>query len=189
MLADQPLRDLLAAFASPAPTPAGGSASALACAVGASLLMMAATLPKTRSGSDEDRQLLTAAALLLTGLQQQLTDAIDQDAQAYGQVVAARGAALQDAIKAAIDAPLQVMRLSAEALDVAPVVAARCHRPASSDVRVGAHLLRAGFAGARSSVQANLRRASDERYREAVEAEVGRLSSEAGVPIESPGER
>jgi formiminotetrahydrofolate cyclodeaminase len=185
-LADEPLRDLLTAFASPSPTPAGGAASALASAVGVSLLMMAAALPKTRSGSDEERQLLTANSLVLTGLQHQLTGAIDQDAQAYRQVIAARGDERQDAIRKATDAPLQVMRLSTEALKTAPGVAARCHRPASSDVRVGIALLRAGFTGARSSVQANLRRVSDERYRDAVQAEVDRLSVEAGVALDPP---
>ena len=42
--------DLLEAFASSTPTPGGGSASALAGAIGASLLMMVAALPKTRTG-------------------------------------------------------------------------------------------------------------------------------------------
>jgi formiminotetrahydrofolate cyclodeaminase len=186
MLADQPLKDVLAAFASAAPTPAGGSASALASALGVSLLMMAATLPRTRSGSGEDRRLLNAASVSLPGLQHQLTDAIDQDAKAYGQVASAHGAALQDAIKGAIDVPLEVMRLSAEALRTAPIVAARCHRAASSDVGVGIDLLRAGFAGARSTAEANLRRVSDEQYLKAVRAEISRLSNEAGVPVEAP---
>jgi len=186
MLADRPLKDLLAAFASPAPTPAGGSASALASAVGVSLLMMAATLSRTRSGSDEDRRLLNTASVALPGFQHQLTEAVDQDTEAYRQVVSAHGTALQDAIKGAIDVPLRVMRLSADALKTAPVVAARCHRAASSDVGVGIALLRAGFAGARSSAQANLRRVSDERYLEAVRGEIDRLSNEAGVPVEAP---
>ena len=55
-------RDLLTAFSSADPTPGGGSASALASAVGASLLMMVAGLPKTRAGSDEDRAALASAA-------------------------------------------------------------------------------------------------------------------------------
>jgi methenyltetrahydrofolate cyclohydrolase len=185
-LADESLRNLLTAFASPAPTPAGGSASALASAVGVSLLLMAAALPKTRSGSDQERQLLTAASQLLTGLQHQLTGAIDQDAEAYRQVVAARGGELLEAMKKAIDAPLHVMRLSTEALKTARGVSASCHLPAASDVRVGIELLRAGFVGARSSVQANLRRVGDNRYRDAVQAEVARLSIEAGVANDPP---
>ncbi len=48
MLVDKPLREVLAAFASPDPTPGGGSASAVAAALGASLLRMVAGLPKRR---------------------------------------------------------------------------------------------------------------------------------------------
>jgi formiminotetrahydrofolate cyclodeaminase len=42
---------LLEDFRSPAPTPGGGSAAALAGAVGASLLAMVAALPKSRAAS------------------------------------------------------------------------------------------------------------------------------------------
>ena len=101
-------------------------------------------------------------------------------------MVAARGDELLEAMKKAIDVPLQVMRLSTEALKTAPGVSASCHLPASSDVRVGIELLRAGFVGARSSVQANLRRVGDNPYRDAVHAEVARLSVEAGVPNDPP---
>jgi formiminotetrahydrofolate cyclodeaminase len=185
MLADERLRDVLAAFASPTPTPAGGSASALASAVGVSLLMMAAALPKTRGGSDQDRRLLSAASVTLARLQQQLTDAIDRDADAYARVVSARGDRRQPAIAAAIDVPLQVLRWSSEALQVGAVVAARCHRPAVSDVRVGIDLLHAGLAGARSSARANLPSVSDERSVDRTQAEIERLSDEAGAAIEA----
>jgi formiminotetrahydrofolate cyclodeaminase len=185
MLADERLRDVLAAFASPTPTPAGGSASALASAVGVSLLLMAARLPKTRAGSDEDRRLLTEAAVALTRLQQALSEAIDRDADAYARLVSARGRARHAAIAAAIDVPLQVMRWSSDALKVAAVVAARCHPPASSDVRVGIDLLHAGLSGARSSALANLPGVSDERSVGLLRAEIDRLSEEAGAAIEA----
>jgi formiminotetrahydrofolate cyclodeaminase len=88
-LADQPLRQLLAAFSSSDPTPGGGSASALSAALGASLLMMVAALPKTRTGADTERRLLADAAAALGGIRARLTDAIDADAAAYDRVVAA----------------------------------------------------------------------------------------------------
>ena len=59
------LAELLDAFASNHPVPGGGSAAALAGAVGASLLIMVAGLPKTRQGTDEERAALTAAAARL----------------------------------------------------------------------------------------------------------------------------
>ena len=78
-LVDGSVRDLIAAFGSSRPTPGGGSASALASAVGASLLLMVAGLPKTRSGSEDDRSALAASAADLGGICQQLSCAIDAE--------------------------------------------------------------------------------------------------------------
>jgi formiminotetrahydrofolate cyclodeaminase len=192
-LLDRSVRDLLSAFSSTDPTPGGGSASALASAVGASLLAMVAGLPKTRSGSDADRTALSAAADALSGIRRQLTDAIDADAAAYDQVVAAykrpkasadeqavRTAAIQDALRAATDVPLGVMRLSALALEQATVVAAHGYRSASSDTGVAVALLTAGTAGARLNVDVNLEAVTDGGYRDAVRAERQRLMEQIG---------
>src|SRR5712692_8502014 len=148
-LTDLPVRQLLHRFSSPDPTPGGGSASALASAVGTSLLMMVAGLLKTRSGSDDDRAALAAAAAALDGIRRQLTDAIDADTAAYDQVVgayklpkasaeeqAARKAAIQRALQAATDVPLGVMKQSARVLEEATVVAAHGNESAASDVGV-----------------------------------------------------
>jgi len=188
LLTNKTLRDLLMAFAAPDPTPGGGSASAVASALGASLLMMVAGLPSTRTGSDEDRAALTGAATALTAVQQQLTEAIDLDTTAYDQVVAAyklpkggdaeqtsRTAAIQRALRSATDVPLGVMRLSEMALKQAETVAAHGHRAASSDVGVAVALLGAGFRGARLNVEINLGSLNDQAYVEAVKSELERL--------------
>src|SRR5256885_15332413 len=78
-LADFPVRDLLARFSASDPTPGGGSASALASAIGASLLMMVAALPKTRGGSAEDRAALAGAAEKLSAVRGRLTAARGED--------------------------------------------------------------------------------------------------------------
>ena len=191
-LVDRSVRDLLAAFSSSDPTPGGGSAAALAAAVGASLLMMVASLPKTRSGSNEDRALLAEAAELLVRLRQQLADAVDADTIAYDQVVAAyrlpkgtdeekraRKSAIQRALRSATDVPLGVMRLSALALKRADIVGAHGHPGASSDVGVAAALLHAGMRGARLNVEANVGSIDDEAYKEAVGSEIAALDQVA----------
>jgi formiminotetrahydrofolate cyclodeaminase len=196
LLTDKPLRDLLAAFAAPDPTPGGGSASAVASAIGVSLLMMVAALPKTRTGSDEDRAALSAAAAALTAVQHQLTEAIDLDTAAYGQVVAAyklpkggdaeqtaRSAAIQRALRGATDVPLGVMRLSGLGLKQAEAVAAHGNRAASSDVGVAVALLGAGFRGARLNVEINLGSLNDRAYVEAVKGELERLQKDADGSI------
>jgi formiminotetrahydrofolate cyclodeaminase len=191
-LVDTPVRHVLAAFSSPDPTPGGGSASALASAVGASLLMMVAALPKTRSGSDEDRSALARAATAAGEAQRELMEAIDADAAAYDRVVsayrlpkttgeekAARTVAVQRALRDATDVPLRVMRMSARGLDAAALVAAHGHRAAASDVGVAVALLRSGLHGARLNVDINLGGIKDEPYTREVAADVERLAQQA----------
>lgn len=189
MLVDKTVREILAAFSAPDPTPGGGSASALASAVGASLLLMVARLPKTRSGSDEDRAALRDAATAMTRLERALADAIDADASAYDKVVAAfklpkgteqekqaRKAAIQEATIAATEVPRGVMRLSASALEHAKAVEAHGNPSAASDVGVAIALLRAGFHGARLNVEINLGSVSDAAYVDGTRAEVATLA-------------
>jgi formiminotetrahydrofolate cyclodeaminase len=177
MLVDQPVRDVLAAFSSSEPV----------------LLLMVAALPKTRSGSDDDRSALASATKALTGIRQQLTDAVDADASAYDQVVAAyrlpkapgdeqdaRKAAIQGALRAATEVPLGVLRLSEAALDQAKTIAARGNRAAASDVGVAVALLRAGARGARLNIEINIGSIADAAYADAVRAETIGWSDAAG---------
>jgi formiminotetrahydrofolate cyclodeaminase len=192
MLLDLSVRELLAAFASSDPTPGGGSASALASAVGASLLAMVAGLPKTRTGTEEERAALTPAAAALGGIREQLCGAIDADTAAYDRVVAAyklpkgspdeqaaRKAAIQQALRAATDVPLGVVRLSAAALEQATTIAAHGTRNAASDVGVAVALLRTGLRGARLNIEINAGSVTDQAYTSAVTAEATRLSDES----------
>jgi formiminotetrahydrofolate cyclodeaminase len=193
-LVDRSVRDLLSAFSAPDPTPGGGSAAAFASALGASLLMMVAALPKTRSGSDVDRAALVAAAAALAGIRQSLTDAIDEDAAAYDRVVgayklpkasageqAARRDAIQRALQAATDVPIGVMKASTRALDQAAVVAAHGYRSAASDVGVAIALLVAGATGAMLNVDANLEALGDGAFRTRVGAEARDLQDTIGA--------
>jgi formiminotetrahydrofolate cyclodeaminase len=198
MLTEKSVRDLLAAFASSDPTPGGGSAAALASAVGASLLTMVAALPKTRSGSSEDRAALTGAASALADVQRRLTEAIDLDSGAYDNVVAAyrlpkksgaeqaaRTAAIHAAFRGATDVPLGVMRLSALALKEARVVAMHGHRAAASDVGVAITLLTAGLKSARLNVDINLGSVGDPAYAQEVKAAADGFAGEGAQAAEA----
>lgn len=184
-----PFQDLLAAFRSSEPTPGGGSASALAGAVGASLLAMVAGLPKPRAATDEDVQRLAAAGDRCVAISERLTTLVDRDSEAYETVVAAfrlpkgtdeekaaRAARIQDAMRLATEMPLEVMRECAEALTQAAVVAAFGNRNASSDVQVGLELLGAGLRGARLNVEINLPGLKDAAFVEGARAESERLT-------------
>jgi formiminotetrahydrofolate cyclodeaminase len=190
-LTDRSLTDLLSAFRSSDPTPGGGSASALAGALGASLLTMVAAIPKPVAASEADLQRLTAAGAACRDLASRLEDLVDADAQAYDRVMsayrlpkgtdgekAARASAIQDAVRGATETPLQVMRLCAEAAGHAADVAALSNRNASSDVLVGLELLAAGLRGARLNVEINLPGLKDAEYVAGVRSEAGRLLEE-----------
>jgi len=189
-LMDKSARDLLSAFSSSDPTPGGGSASALASAVGASLLLMVAGLPKTRTKSPEDRTALERAASRLAILRTQLSDAVDADSAAYDDAVAAyrlskgtaeeqaaRKAAIQRALRSAIEVPLAVMRLSNQVMQHAAEIAAHGHRAASSDVGVAVALLQAGASGARLNIDTNVQSVSDAEYLSRLRTEVAALTS------------
>src|SRR3954469_2748229 len=191
-LTDKSVRDLLAAFSSKDPTPGGGSASALASAVGASLLMMVAALPKTKSGTEEGRAAPPSAAGVLAYLRKRLTAAIDTDSAAYDRVVAAyklpkasadeqtrRKAEIQDALQGATAVPLSVLRMSAAGLEQAITIATYGHRAAASDVGVAVALLRAGAAGARLNVEINVGSITDLARAEAMTSETVRLTEDA----------
>lgn len=187
-LTDRTFTDLLAAFRSSDPTPGGGSAAALAGAVGAALLAMVAGLPKPRAANDEDVATLRAAGASCTNLCERLRLLVDKDTDAYDLVVGAyrlpkgtddekaeRSTRIQHALKAATDTPLDVMRACASAIDQAAVVARFGNQNASSDVRVALELLTAGLRGAKCNVEINLASVKDQGYGTKVRDEVVRL--------------
>lgn len=178
------LAQLLDAFASNQPVPGGGSAAALAGAVGASLLIMVAGLPKTRHGTDEERSALTAAAARLRPLRDELASLIDRDSEAYTSVInayrlprstdaeqVARRNAIDEAMRAATEAPLATIRACERAMREAEVIASSGAASASSDVAVGIELLKTAARGAGMNVDTNLAAIKDAEY-------VGRASQE-----------
>jgi formiminotetrahydrofolate cyclodeaminase len=132
------------------------------------------------------------AAAALTGLRQQLIETIETDtavrlfvARNMPQTSAAqrseRQAAIQLALRASADVPLEVMRLCAKGLELAATVAAHGARAASADVQLGAALLQAGFGGARSNLEGKLSSFIDAAYVTSIVDELGRLTSETAV--------
>jgi formiminotetrahydrofolate cyclodeaminase len=188
-LSQRPFTDLLNAFRSPDPTPGGGSAAALAGAVGASLLAMVAALPKSRAETGEDQRRLRAAGERCVSLGDRLAALMDADATAYDEVVAAfklpkttdtetstRGIRIQEALRGATEVPLDVIRVCVDALEQGVVVAEFGTRNARSDVRVGLELLGAAVRGAKLNVEINLETLKDAAYVAAVRDEAEKLT-------------
>jgi formiminotetrahydrofolate cyclodeaminase len=184
------LIDLLDAFASNTPVPGGGSAAAVAGALGVSLLVMVGSLPKSRTGSPEEAADLAEATARLRPLRDRLVELIDADTAAYRAVMraaklpkdsadeqAARAGAFQSALKEATDVPLDVMRAGQQALAGGLIVARHAYRVASSDVAMGVELLGATVRGAGLSIDGNLKAIRDASYVERVKTETDELAA------------
>lgn len=195
-LIDRTVSDFLAALRSSEPTPGGGSASALAGATGAALLAMVAGIPKPRATTDQDVERLEAAGSRCAELSERLATLIDRDSDAYNVVMGAyrlpkqtdeekatRTGRIQDGLREAIAAPLDVMRACSDAIEQAAVVAAYGNRNAASDVQVGLELLGAGLRGAKLNVEINLGSVKDQEYVGRTRAEIDRLAAEADAGI------
>jgi formiminotetrahydrofolate cyclodeaminase len=186
---DISLRDFITAVGSAEEAHGAVSTAAVAGGLGASLLLMVAMLPQTRSDSGIDRAKLIEAATALSGLQQQLIETIETEtavklfaARNMPQVSDAqrseRQAAIQLALRASADVPLEVMRLCAHGLELAATVARHSARAASADAQLAVTLLRAGFDGARANLEGKLSSFTDAALITSVVDEIGRLADE-----------
>lgn len=186
------LVDLLDAFASNDPVPGGGSAAALAGALGASLLIMVAGLPKTRTGAPEEAADLSEASARLRPIRDSLLELVDDDSRAYQAVLDAmrlpkateqeqdvRRAAIETAMHDATRVPLETMRFCQQALGGAVVVAANGNRNAATDAGAAVELLGAALRCAGMNVDVNLKSVSDTTFAARVAAERAQLAADA----------
>ena len=191
-LRDISLRHFIAAVGSADEAHGVVSTAAVAGGLGSSLLLMVAALPQTRSDSVAERTKLIEAATALTSVQQQLIETLETETavtlfaarnmpQANDAQRSERQAAIQLALRASAEVPLEVMRLCARGLELAATVAARSARAASADVQLGIALLQAGFSGARANLEGKLSSFIDPAYVASVVDEVGRLSEETAA--------
>jgi formiminotetrahydrofolate cyclodeaminase len=192
------IRDFLTAIASAEEAHGAVSTAAMAGGLGCSLLLMVATLPKTKSDSINDRMMLIEAAAALSNVQEQLMETIETETavklfaarnmpQASETQRSERQTAIQFALRAAADVPLEVMRLCGRGLKHAEIVARYATRAASADVELGVALLHAAFNGARSNLEAKLSSLTDGVYIRSVVEEMARLNDEATTAASAAG--
>jgi formiminotetrahydrofolate cyclodeaminase len=184
------IRDFFAAVASAEGAHGAVSAAAVAGGVGVSLLAMVAGLPKTRSDSADERMELLKAVTALSDVQEQLIETVETETavkiyaarkmpQASDAQRTERQAAIQLALRAAADVPLEVMRLCARGLKLGHTVAVHGARAAAADVQLGVALLHAAFDGAQTNLEGKLTSLTDTVYITSVVDEIARLSEEA----------
>ncbi len=158
---DQTVGNYLEALASTAAVPGGGSAAALAAAMGAALVSMVAKLSARKAKTEEDREVLTGLVPEFDQLAARLLELSQDDIDAYRAVIDARksgapAAALTRAYERAAEVPLEAATAASRAIALLPEVSRRSWEMTASDLAVGSELLQTGLGGALGNVAINL---------------------------------
>ena len=177
MLATQEVTQFLDSVSSGSPAPGGGSASALSGAMGAALAAMVCRLTIGKKKYESVQDDMIGAVGALDELRAKMTSLIDQDTEAFNDVMDAfrlpketaeqkqvRSAAIQEATRQATLVPLDVMRFCEQTLVIATMVAEKGNVNSISDVGVAALLLKAGCEGAAYNVRINLATLVDKEF-------------------------
>jgi glutamate formiminotransferase / formiminotetrahydrofolate cyclodeaminase len=170
-------RPFLDAVAAPTATPGGGSVSAFAGAMAASLGQMVAGLSRKKKAQAQFVDQLSAALDDLRHIGDELTEAIDRDAASYDAVMAAfklphgdaqetrrREQAIQMAMKGAAEVPLQVARSAVALFERLGQLDAIAAASMKSDLDVARLMAVAGVRGALANVEINLGNITDAAY-------------------------
>jgi formiminotetrahydrofolate cyclodeaminase len=200
-LIDMNIQEFLDELASNSPAPGGGSVAALAGALGGALSSMVCNLTlgkeKYAAVRDEIRDVLEKS----TQLQQELTRLIDEDTNAFNEVIQAfklpketeeqklqRKQAIQKGYKTAASIPLKTAQTCEKILDMAIVVADKGNQNSITDAGVSALMAQAGVRSALLNVRINLGSITDKRFVENIAqkiADLEKLSNEKTQKIMS----
>lgn len=191
LFADMTVQGFVEELASSSPAPGGGSASAIAGAMGVGLAAMVAGLTDTEGMSAEDASKVDQARQRSSALVQALLECADDDTAAFNEVMKAfklpkktdeekqaRREAIQLALKGAVSVPRRTLHLAAEGMQMAVCMAQLGNANAASDAGVGALLLDTAMGGAILNMRINLASIKDSRFVGQMESEIDRFARE-----------
>ena len=172
--AERSCREFVEVLASKEAVPGGGGASALAGAIGAALGSMVANLTIPNPRFSEVAEELSQVLARLTELQSGLLDCVREDAigfeplsRAYGlprgteEEKKIRERVMEDALVKACEAPIHMVELCAETIDLMEILAKKGAKLVVSDAGVGVVLAKSAMQGAILNVYINTKMMKD----------------------------
>jgi len=171
-------------LASKAAVPGGGSASALIGALGMALGTMVGNLTVGKKKYAEVEAEIIETMSKADAIQKELLLLVDLDAENFEPLAKAysvpkddpnRAAIMDEALKTACAVPMDIMRISAKAIELQKVFADKGSVVAVSDAGVGVVACKAALQGASLNVFINAQSMTDRNYANSLEAEADAL--------------
>ena len=197
-IAGTPVEVYLEALASDAPTPGGGAVAALAGATGAALISMVCNLTIGRTGYEEAEERMRGVLDEAEASRKALLDLADQDAAAFGAVMAAftmpketdaekavRSQAIQAGYEAATTVPLEIAKRAAELMELAREATEIGNANAASDGACAAQALSASVWSATYNIEINAAALKDPTKAQALRDEVSALRAHAEALLDA----
>jgi formiminotetrahydrofolate cyclodeaminase len=191
LLAHLKITEYLQQVAAGTAAPGGGSVAALNAALAAALVEMVASLTIGKKGYETVQQEMRGIGRQAAALREELTAAIDRDAEAYSEVMAAfklpketdrqkelRSREIQAAFKLAARVPLEVAKNAVRIIDLAGRAITSGNKNAVSDGAVAVMNARTAALAALVNVKINLTSLDDEEFVNTVTREVNALEGE-----------
>ncbi|MGZ8217534.1 methenyltetrahydrofolate cyclohydrolase [Methylomagnum sp.] len=174
---DKPVQQFLDELASKAATPGGGSAAAIMGAMGAALVSMVCNLTLGKKNYEAVQDGMKDLLVKSEDLRSRLTDMVRADVEVFNQVMVAyglpketdedkqaRSLAIQAALKAATDVPLDCAEACAEVVRISQFTAEHGNRNAVSDAGVAVEVAYAALRSAALNVYVNTGAIKDEAF-------------------------
>ena len=177
------ITDFTQQLASPAPVPGGGGASALVGAVAIALGDMVGELTVGKKKYADVEEEILALMRRAQDLRVRLLACVEKDAEAFEPLSRAYGipkddptrdAVLEDCLRIAAAAPLEIFDLCCEAVVLLRDFAEKGSKMVISDAATGAAFCRGALYGAAVNVKVNTKLMKDRTYAEEINAHVDR---------------
>jgi formiminotetrahydrofolate cyclodeaminase len=167
-LIKQSIQNFSDLLASTMPTPGGGSSAALEGALGSSLIMMVAGITMTKAAYMLRKEEMQNIVIEADSLRRYFLNLVDEDTAAYNQIMAARSTpeavqkqAVQDALKAGVIVPFQILNAALQGLDLAKRISEDYYLHTASDLGLAVQSLKTAAQGADLTILINLRGITD----------------------------